>query len=73
MAEKKPRGASASKYSARPKTEKKIPIFTREQLLRAKRFANRRDALGVIVELDEAITMKEAEDRLQKFMKRKVE
>ena len=73
MAEKKPRGALSGKRSIRQNTEKKIPVFTKEQLLRSKKFANRRDALGAIVEPDEAITMKEAEDRLQKFMKRKVD
>ena len=46
--------------------------FTKEKLLKATIFSNRKDALGVVVKDGEEITIKEAAERLEKFMKGQV-
>lgn len=46
--------------------------FSKERLMNAAVFANRKDALGVIIRDDEEITIEEAQERLDKFMKGKV-
>lgn len=46
--------------------------FPKEKLLTAARFANRKDALGVVIRDGEEITIEEAQARLETFMKGKV-
>lgn len=46
--------------------------FPKETLLKAVIFSNRKDALGVIIEDGEEITIEEAQARLEKFMKGQV-
>ena len=46
--------------------------FSKEQLMMAAVFANRRDVLGVVVGDGEEITVSEAKTRIEKFMKGKV-
>lgn len=46
--------------------------FTKEQLLSAAIFANRKDALGVVIKDGESLTVADAQTRLDKFMKGKV-
>jgi len=46
--------------------------FPKEVLLKAAIFANRKDALGVVVKDGEEITIDEALERLDNFMKGKV-
>ena len=46
--------------------------FPKEKLLKAAIFSNRKDALGVIVDDGEEITIEEAQARLEKFMKGQV-
>lgn len=46
--------------------------FPKEQLLTAAIFANRKDALDVVIKDGEKITIEEAQTRLEKFMKGQV-
>ena len=46
--------------------------FTKSKLLKSAVFFNRKDALGVVVKDDEEITVKEAAERIEKFMKGQV-
>lgn len=46
--------------------------FTKEQILAAKRYADRRDALGAILADGKEYTLKEVDSLLDKFMKGKV-
>ena len=46
--------------------------FSKEQLITSKRFANRRDALCVVLKGEKMYTIEEAEGLLDKFMKGKV-
>ena len=48
------------------------PVFTKEQIISSKQFANRQDALAVIIEDDEELTIEEVKDRLNKFMSKEV-
>lgn len=54
-------------------TKKDKPdVFTKDMLLASGYFDNRKDALAVVIEDGEEITIEEAQTRLAKFMKRKV-
>ena len=57
-------------------TKKKAPesqeTFTKEALLTSGYFDNRKDALAVLIEDGESITIAEALARLAEFLKRKV-
>lgn len=54
-------------------TKKDKPdVFTKDTLLASGYFDNRKDALAVVIEDGEEITIEEAQTRLAKFMKRKV-
>ena len=57
-------------------TKKKAPesqeTFTKEALLTSSYFDNRKDALAVLIEDGESITIAEAQARLAEFLKRKV-
>ena len=46
--------------------------FTREQLLKAKVFRGRRDALGAVLEDGKTYTIQEADKLLDRFMKGQV-
>ena len=56
--------------------KKKAPetqeIFTKEALLASGYFDNRKDALTVLIDDSELLSVKEAETRLSEFLKRKV-
>ena len=55
------------------KTEaKKEAVFSKEQLIKSKTFAQNRDLLTVIVNDGEKITKQEATKRIESFLKRKV-
>ena len=47
-------------------------VFTKEQIISSKQFANRQDALAVIIEDDEELTIEEVKGRLNKFMSEEV-
>ena len=47
-------------------------LFTKEQILKSKKYANRRDALGVILKNNEEYTVEKVDSLLAKFMKGKV-
>lgn len=57
-------------------TKKKMPepqdTFTKEALLASGYFDNRKDALAVLIEDGEEISIEEAQTRLDEFLKRKV-
>lgn len=46
--------------------------FPKGKLLKAAIFADRKDALGVVIKDGEELTVEEAQARLEKFMKGKV-
>lgn len=46
--------------------------FPLEKLLKAAVFSNRKDALGVVIHDGEEVTIEEAQSRLNKFMKERV-
>ena len=46
--------------------------FTKEQILKAKKYASRRDALRIILKENEEYTLKKVDSLLAKFMKGKV-
>lgn len=57
-------------------TKKKMPepqeTFAKEALLASGYFDNRKDALAVLIEDGEEISIEEAQTRLDEFLKRKV-
>ena len=55
--------------SATAKTGAKYP---KEQILRATRYAKRRDLLQVLLENNKTYTFEDVDDRIQKFLKGKV-
>lgn len=48
------------------------PRFTKEQLIASKRFANRRDALHVVLDGSKTYTIEEVHGLIEKFLKGKV-
>ena len=55
------------------KTEtKKEAVFSKEQLIKSKTFAQYRDLLSVIIDDGEKVTKQEAAKRIEAFLKRKV-
>ena len=48
-------------------------LFTKEQILESDIYANRRDALGVILKDKQGYTLKDVDILLDKFMKGKVD
>lgn len=64
---------SSKKKQKGGKAEKREPTFTREQLICSKKFRCRQDALAVVLEENEKVSVSEAAERLKQFMKRKVE
>ena len=54
---------------ANKKVEKKQEVmFTKEQILASNKYANRRDALGVVLD-DIDYTLEQVDELLEKFMK----
>lgn len=49
-----------------------IPVFTKGQILEAKRFSDYKDALSVVLQNCKNYTMDNVEKELEKFMKGKV-
>lgn len=45
------------------------PVFSKKAILASNRYANRRDALGAILEDDKEYSAAEVDDLLEKFMK----
>ena len=56
------------------KKEEKISetVYSKDMLLKSKLFANRKDALSVVIRDSEKLTIEQAKERLAKFMKGKV-
>ena len=54
------------------KTEVEEILFTKEQIISSKKYANRRDVLGAILSSDKTYTSEQVESLLDKFMKGKV-
>lgn len=52
--------------------EKKVTMFSKEQLVSAKQFHNRKDILGVVLEDGKEYSFEEAESLIDKYMKGKV-
>ena len=53
-------------------TIKQEALFEKEQILASKKYADRRDALGVVLADGKQYTLKEVDSLLEKFMKGKV-
>lgn len=53
-------------------TKQQETLFTKEQILAAKKYADRRDALGAILADGKEYTLNEVDALLEKFMKGKV-
>lgn len=49
-----------------------VPTYTKEQILSAKKYKNRRDALGVVLVDGETYTLETVDSLLETFMKGKV-
>ena len=54
------------------KETNEIVKYTKEQLLKSVAFQHRKDAIGVVIKDDELVTIEEAAERLENFMKGKV-
>ncbi|MBS4961047.1 MAG: hypothetical protein KHZ62_09600 [Clostridiales bacterium] len=54
-------------------TAKKHPWFTKDQLLQAKAYRDRRDLVSALVTETERITKDELERRIQTFLRKKVD
>ena len=53
-------------------TVKEESVFTKEQILSSIKYANRREALGVILSDDKTYKLEQVDSLLDKFMKGKV-
>lgn len=51
---------------------KEVVKYTKEQILKSAIFVNRKDAVGVVVGDNELLTLDEVAERIEKFMKGKV-
>lgn len=52
--------------------EVRVVAFTKEQLLSAKKYSNRKDILGVLLEDGKEYTIEQVDTLMDKFMKGKV-
>ena len=52
--------------------EKQESVFSKEQILASKKYANRRDVLGVILADGKEYTFEQVDSLLKRFMERKV-
>lgn len=57
---------------ATKKVEKQESVFSKEQILVSKKYANRRDVLGVILADGKEYTFEQVDSLLKRFMERKV-
>lgn len=57
---------------ATKKVEKQESVFSKEQILASKKYANRRDVLGVILADGKEYTFEQVDSLLKRFMERKV-
>lgn len=48
------------------------PVFTKQQLIKSKRFENRRDALCALLDDSKSYTINQAQAMIDKFMKGQV-
>ena len=48
------------------------PVFSKQQLLNAKKYSNRKDILTALIDDGEEITVTELDNRMSDFMKGKV-
>lgn len=48
------------------------PVFTKQQLIKSKRFENRRDALNALLDDSKSYTINQAQAVIDKFMKGQV-
>lgn len=48
------------------------PVFTKQQLIKSKRFENRRDALNALLDDSKSYTINQAQAAIDKFMKGQV-
>ncbi len=69
MLERKSKMATKSETKETIKVESK---YTREQLLKSKKFSNRKDVLNIVVKDSEELSISEVETRIDTFMKGKV-
>ena len=53
-------------------TKKEDVKFTKEQILKSKKFKNRVDLIRVILQDNESYTLEEVKKEIDKFMKRRV-
>lgn len=53
-------------------TKKEEVKFTKEQILKSKKFKNRVDLIRVILQDNESYTLEEVQKEIDKFMKRRV-
>lgn len=58
---------------AKQKTEAVEATFTLAQLLKAKRYANKKDLLNALLNEKEQYTIKQVDDIIEKFLKGKVQ
>lgn len=56
------------------KTKEKVDEykFTKKQLISSEQFKNNKDVLSVVINDNEELSIKEAQERIEKFMKGKV-
>ena len=63
---------TATKKKKTETTEVKETKFSKEQILASEKYANRRDALNVLLAADGTYTVEQVDSLLEKFMKGKV-
>lgn len=60
------------KKSKEETKNKEETLYSKEQILKSKKFKNRIDILNVLLHDDKDYTLSDVEDTLNKFMKRRV-
>lgn len=63
---------AAVKNEDRLPTEKAESLFSKEQLLKAKRFQGKRDVINALLKPDKEYTVKTVEQMIEKYMKGRV-
>lgn len=56
----------------RKKPEKTETLFTKEQLLRSERFQDRKDLINALLSPEQQYTVRQAEQKIEDYMKGKV-
>lgn len=62
----------ATKKATEKESTRELAKFSKEQLLKSARFADRKDIVRVVVPDTESLTVEEVEERINTFMKGKV-